>query len=159
MKKALFAGLMAGEASFSIRPNNGGSSWSCCCGVNLREDDTPLLDELRRTAGCGSLYRVPARGNSRPQTAWVVNRQRDCRRLLAYLDDAPLLGKKAGDLALWRTAVEVWNGSGGTSRWVTMADLARRMTLHRRVGERRDYTVPTPGRDYLGDFLAGFSSA
>jgi hypothetical protein len=100
------AGLIAGDGCFSIRPNNGGSSWQLLLTVRLRADDTPLLARLCRWSGAGALSAVPARATSRPQTSWAVQRQADCLRMVSILDRHELLGKKLGEYGIWRTALK-----------------------------------------------------
>src|SRR5215210_6864196 len=68
---AFFSGFVAGDGSFGIRRNNAGASWCCGLQVKLRADNTPLLAS-RDWSGAGELFRAPARGGSRPQTAWIV---------------------------------------------------------------------------------------
>ena len=44
---AFFAGFVAGDGGFFVKPNNAGASWSCGLQVKLRADDTPLLTALK----------------------------------------------------------------------------------------------------------------
>lgn len=154
--RAFFAGFVAGDGSFVIRPNNAGASWCCGLQVKLRADDTPLLTAMRDWSGGGQLSPAPARGGSQPQTTWMVARRADCVTVAAILDSSPLLGKKAREFEIWRQAVEVWVARGGADpaleHWgVSLSSL------------RHEYT-PAPCAvsitdDYLAAFLAGFASA
>ena len=92
-------GFIAGEAHFSIRPNNSGQSWACGFQLNQREDNVSLVLATRGHTGVGRVYRKPARRTSRPQVQWMVESINGCTELVSLLDSLPLLGKKAGDLA------------------------------------------------------------
>jgi hypothetical protein len=153
---AFFSGFVAGDGSFSVRDNNGGSSRCCALQVKLRADDTPLLMAFRSWTGAGELFAAPARGRSCPQTGWVVARRADCVRIAELLREFPPLGKAAAQFDVWRRAVHDWAAHGGGS-----PALARHATelraLHRSA-------VPVPctvdiSRDRLAPFLAGFASA
>lgn len=154
--RAFFAGFVAGDGSFFIRPNNAGASWSCGLQVKLRADDTPLLTALRAWSGTGRLSPAPARGGSQPQTTWMIGRQADCVKVAAILRDSPLLGKKAREVQIWRQAVAVWVARGGAD-----CELEGLAAALREV--RNDYTPRPFGvsitDDYLAAFLAGFASA
>jgi hypothetical protein len=153
-----FAGLIAGDGHFFIRPNNGGTSWQCGLAVRLRADDTPLLARICRWSGAGRLSEVPARATSQPQTCWTVQRQADCLRMVSILDGHPLCGKKAGEYDIWRTAVLQWTGTTH-DRHARVAECLSRLRAHRSP----DF-VPEPSRvsitdEHLLAFLAGFVTA
>ncbi len=153
---AFFAGFVAGDGSFSIRPNNAGASWACGLQVALRADDTPLLAALRDWSGAGRLSPAPARGGSNPQTAWMVGRQSGCTKVTAILEDSPLLGKKAREFQIWRQAVEVWIRHGGA------ASALERLAADLRALRHAFSPVPCAVSitdDYLAAFLAEFASA
>jgi hypothetical protein len=151
------AGLIAGDGHLAIRPNNGGTTWQCILAVRLRADDTPLLARLCRWSGAGRLYPVPARGTSRPQTLWIVERQADCQRMVSIFDRHRLLGKKAGEYQIWRSAVAALAGIRD-DRQSLVAECSRKLRLYRR------FDVPGPSEvsitdDLLWPFLAGFVTA
>ena len=153
---AFFAGFVAGDGSFFVKPNNAGASWSCGLQVKLRADDTPLLTALKDWSGTGHLTAAPARGGSHPQTGWVVERRDGCTKLAALLEESPLLGKKGCEFQIWREAVEVWVGSGGA------APALERLAADLRALRRAFSPVPCAVSitdDYLAAFLAGFASA
>jgi LAGLIDADG endonuclease len=154
--RAFFAGFVAGDGSFSIKPNNAGASWCCCLQVKLRADDTPLLTAMRSWSGAGQLSPASARGGSHPQTAWMIGRQAECLKVAAILDSSPLIGKKAREFQIWREAVELWVTYGGAA-----PELDRLAAALRAL---RDQSTPAPygvsiSHDYLAAFLAGFASA
>lgn len=154
---AFRAGFIAAEGSFGIRPNNAGRSWVCAFALSLREDDTPLLAELRDETACGRLHPVAAQGNAKPQTAWVIARRDDCVRLASLLEATPLLTKKAGEFDLWVAAVDAWTRPG-RSRWPRMAALATEIRRHRRYDYRPEPASVDITPDYLDRFLSGFAT-
>jgi LAGLIDADG endonuclease len=152
------AGLIAGDGHFGILPNNGGTTWQCFLSVRLRADDTPLLADLSRWAGAGKLAAVPARRTSKPQTNWIVQRKADCQRIVSILDRHPMLGKKQGQYAIWRTAIAAWTGMR-SDRHSVVAACGEHLRAHRRcdvVAGRSEVSI-TDHR--LCAFLAGFVTA
>jgi hypothetical protein len=155
---AFLAGLVSGDGSFVIRPNNSGASWACQLRINLRDDDTPLLASVRRWCEAGRLHAIPARNTSHPQTLWLVQRQTDCLRLLHILERHPPIGKKALQFAIWRRAVLAWT-SGEPGRADVLARSAELLSASRHPARSAlvsgvDITTP-----YLLAFLAGFATA
>lgn len=155
---AFFAGLIAGEGSFGITRNNAGASWTCSFSLTMRDDDTALLAAGRQWLDGGRLRSLPARANSRPQTAWKITSMRDCARLVEALSVLPLLGKKAGDFRVWRSAVRTWTG-GGNSRWPVLERHAECLRLHRDFDREADHTRVEISAPYVKAFLAGFVTA
>jgi hypothetical protein len=152
------AGLIAGDGYFWVRPNNSGGSWVCGFAVCLRADDTPLLAQLCRWSGAGSLSAVPARNTSKPQTLWVVRRQADCLRVVSILDRHGLIGKKLGEYEIWRAAVEAWTGTRGDRKRV-VAECSERLRAYRSADN-----VPAASEVHISThrllaFLAGFVTA
>lgn len=151
-------GLIAGEGCFFIGPRNAGASAACVFRLALRADDTPVLVAARDLLDAGSLRNVKARGRSRPQTAWVVQRKADCSRLSSILDRAPLIAKKAGEFRIWHRAVEVWCRDRGVA-WSTLAPLSADLSAYRQPTNGPDHTRVDISQDYLDGFLAGFATA
>jgi hypothetical protein len=155
---AFLAGLITGDGSFGIRPNNSGASWACQLRINLRDDDTPLLASVCRWCKAGRLHTVSARNTSHPQTLWLVQRQTDCLRLLQILERHPPIGKKALQFEIWRRAVLAWTSGqpGPGDVLARCAELlsASRHPEHSPLGSGVDITTP-----YLLAFLAGFATA
>jgi hypothetical protein len=158
--KAALVGLVAGEGCFTIGPINAGQSWGCRFSLSLRDDDSALLVQLADAVGCGRVHPVPARGSSRPQRVWVVGRMADCSRLVEWLDEYPLLNKKAGDFAIWREAVATRREPRSSEqRATTMESLAAQLSRNRYPGPWTDYTQVDITRGYLEAFFSGFATA
>lgn len=154
------AGFIAGEGHFFISPNNAGQSWSCGFQLSQRDDNADLLAAARDVAGCGQIRWVPAQGTSHPQVAWLVQSIDGCVRLASFLADLHLLGKKAGDLAVWRRAVAAWkDADAGRARWERLRASAEELRAHRDAAFAPDYARVDITSADLADFLAGFASA
>jgi len=52
----------------------------------LRDDDAALIMWLIERTGIGSFRPIAAQANSKPQFAWLVRTQADCRALVGMLD-------------------------------------------------------------------------
>src|SRR4051812_5208842 len=103
------AGFIEAEGCFEIRQNNGGVNWSCVFTLVQRDDDTELLLQLCELTGLGSVGKVRATGNSKPQGVWSIRGQRDCLGLAQLLDAFPLRGRKRRELAVWAAAARQLN--------------------------------------------------
>lgn len=154
------AGFVAGEGHFRITQNNAGQSW--CCGFQLaqRDDNAELIASARALVECGELRWSPPRGTSHAQMHWLVQTMDECSRLADSLGRLRLLGKKAGDLAIWQRAVAAWNDrTRGARRWAQLEQLASELRAHRHPGFAADYTRVDISTPVLSSFLAGFASA
>lgn len=100
-----FAGLCAGEACFAISWAGSRDRFRCDFVIRMREDEEPMLRELHKRIGVGSLRRHRARGRTRPIIQWRATSLADCRRLVAIFDRFPLRSKKQRDYEIWREAV------------------------------------------------------
>lgn len=81
-----------------------------------------------------------------------------CTRLVCALSELPLLGKKDGDLRVWRSAVQTWTDGGG-SRWDALEAHAQRLRSHRHFDRACDYTGVDITASNLRAFLSGFATA
>jgi len=101
-----FAGLCAGEACFAICWASGSRQrFRCDFVIRMREDEEPMLRELQRRIGVGTLRRHRARGRSHPIVQWRAGSAADCRRLVEIFDRFPLRSRKQRDYEIWREAV------------------------------------------------------
>jgi hypothetical protein len=95
--------------------------------VQLRDDDLPLLEEIRARTGIGLLCRRPGQ-NARPTAYWEVLRKHDVAELVRILDAYPLRSRKRRDYEVWRRAVGIAAARGGSTTW-------GRSSLNWRLGE------------------------
>jgi hypothetical protein len=154
------AGFVAGEGHFWIAPNNSGQSWSCGFELCQRDDGADLVAAVRDVTGCGAVRRVPACNTSQPQVLWSAWSMQDCSALAVALADVPMLGKKAGEFAIWRRAVAAWsNLAAGSSRWNRLERFASALRAHRAPDFVADYTRVDITTREVARFLAGFASA
>ena len=148
------AGLIDGEACFTVSRSNGGSSWLCRMDLALRDDDADLLEWVHATTGIGSLRYVPARRTSRPQVDWIVAAQDDCLALASLLTDAPLRTRKSYAFEIWRRAVEIWVGDA-LDRDAMLARNAAALVQSRQFREAAHPAATLPARELLWPYLAG----
>jgi LAGLIDADG endonuclease len=154
------AGFIAGEGHFWIAENNAGQSWSCGFALAQRDDNADLVAGARDLAGCGEIRWQPPYGTSHAQVHWIVRRMAECSALASTLSTFPLLGKKAGDLAIWQEAVSAWNNrTRRPLKWDRLERLAAELRGHRDPAVAVDYTRVDISTPALSGFLAGFASA
>jgi hypothetical protein len=155
------AGLLAGDGSFSICEHNGGQSWVCRCRIALRSDDAPLLQQFQALTGLGSVYAMPARSTSKPQTVWRIQRRRECVCLASQLQGHPVLNKKAGDIAVWAAAVDVWADRtiDPSRRRARMKELSFRLKARRSMSVWSNVPRLDISPRHVAAFLAGFATA
>jgi LAGLIDADG endonuclease len=73
--------------------------------IKLRADDTAVLSLLAKAFGVGRLVPIPASDRGRPQTAWLVTRLPELRRLVCVFDAEPPLGRAGRVYRHWRQLV------------------------------------------------------
>ena len=145
------AGFTDGEACFEIKRIQGPqtASYICRMTIGLRIDDRPILDEIARRTGLGTItistaqskhgtYYTPGRGD---QARWEVSRKREVAKLAAIYERYPLRAKKRQDFEIWKRAVVIWmtiNRVGSIKQdWTEMLQLrdalktGRKLTLFR----------------------------
>lgn len=130
------AGLWDAEGCFRVHQQNRARNWACSASLNLRDDDARLLCALHAQTGLGHIYRVGARGGSRPQVTWQIDSKVECQALGTLFAAHPLRGRKAADLALWSEAVDIW---AATRQGVADADAAQIADLAEELTEVRAY--------------------
>ena len=123
--------------------------------------DFPPVARLRLLAmtALGRLRRVPARLTSKPQIAWTVDSQDDCRQLLAMLEACGFHVRRAAELRIWRRAVRAWTQLGGQERRSTMRALKSELTASRRFDAGASSPRPFASRDQLLGYITGFACA
>jgi hypothetical protein len=155
------AGFIEAEASFDIRPNNGGRSWLCGMTLTQRADDADMLIDIVRVTGLGRLHQRPARRTSHPQVCWSVKSKLECRHLVGLLERYPLRGRKCREFATWAAAVSEWTeslyGAGGAESHPRLSAYAAELRDLRRYVDRREDPRRSRRRpDGLLAFLGGF---
>lgn len=136
------AGLIAGEGCFRIHRAKSGQHYACAFRLKLRDDDGPILREIRRKLGFGHV--VPMRGYSRnanPLLAWDCESKADCVRLVNVLDRFPLRARKRRDYRIWRkaalyqvaarTLARRWKGPHDWSRMIAYKQAIEAARLYR----------------------------
>jgi hypothetical protein len=161
------AGFIEAEASFDIRPNNGGRSWLCGMTLTQRADDADMLMDIVRVTGLGRLHQRPAQRSSRPQVCWSVKSKLECRHLVRLLERYPFRGRKRREFATWAAAVSEWSeslyGAGGADSQLRLrAHAAELRDLRRYVDRsedpRRSQRRPDGLLASLGGFFTGEGS-
>lgn len=143
------AGFADGEGCFFIgrvthRNRKGGPdyvNYRCAFTISLRNDDRPILEEIRATLGIGSMgHRAPRNMGVWPMCEWRVKSKPEAVVLVDLFDRYPLRAKKARDYAIWREAVIDWNsrlqGGGRHNGRHDWSNLAR---LHQELKDVRKY--------------------
>lgn len=135
------AGFIDGEGCFAIATNSNRRYPSRCCHlrIQLRDDDTAILEAIRDKTGCGAIYHRTD-GPYSPRSSWYCYSRPDAVAMVEILDRYPLRAKKARDFAIWREAVHVWTqtrrGPGTTPgnlvAWRRMAELQEALQRGRR---------------------------
>jgi hypothetical protein len=159
LQRSFLAGFLEGEATFVISELNAGQSLACRMHLNQRDDEQDTLEWLLATTGLGHLYRVSARSTSKPQVAWVVNAQDDCRELLAMIEPCGFHGRRAAELEIWRRAVRVWTESEGDARRMELRRLKSELAAARRFAGGARTATPFASRKQLLGYISGFVCA
>lgn len=105
------AGFIDGEGCFVIQQLPAGNV-RCIFAITVRKDDEEILRQARAAVGVGVVkaWRSP-RASWAPGVTWRIQNRADCLAIVELLDRYPLRAKKAGDYALWRAAVLLWQGT------------------------------------------------
>jgi hypothetical protein len=157
------AGLIDGEGSFVIVPNNCGTTWRCYMALALRLDDVEVLRDLCRSTGLGRTSLKRAQRGSRPQALWNITSKRECMELTRLLRRFPLRARKRRDFEVWSEAVERWAASPYGARrdrglHAEMARAAERLRHVRRYVKSPPRAFDGPAADvlaYFGGFFSG----
>ena len=87
-----------------------GRKWKISAAFNVSQHDLEPLELFRETLGCGSLRRAGNGG-----WYWEVNRLSDIRdRVVPFFERFPLVGQKARDFELFRSAVVLLSKPGAS---------------------------------------------
>ena len=141
---SFLSGFALGEASFMLvcrRRDDYGRKWKVSAAFNVSQKDRAPLDLFRDTLECGSIRRAGNDG-----WYWEVNRLSEITsRIVPFFDRFPLVGKKAEDYQLFRTAVALLSkGVPSDPDSIAVLELRERMN----GGGKRRYTAARILRDY-----------
>jgi hypothetical protein len=157
--EGFLAGFVEGEASLRIHEQNGGQSFGCLMALNQRDDEQETMEHLLVSTGLGRLRRVAPRLTSKPQIAWIVDSQVDCRSLLALLEPCGFHGRRTAELDIWRRGVRAWTETNGAKRRSTLRELKHDLAAARRFGAGAPSARPFASREQLLGYIRGFASA
>jgi LAGLIDADG endonuclease len=139
-----------GEGSFMVvcrRRGDYARGFKLSAAFNVSQRDRAPLELFRETLGCGSLRKAGNGG-----WYWEVNSVSELiDRIVPFFDRFPVVGEKASDYRLWRSAVELLAaGDLSEADYATVLALRERMNRggkrrYRMDGILRDYT-PSPSR-------------
>jgi hypothetical protein len=157
------AGFLDAEATFTIHPNNGGSTWGCAMSVSVRLDDGDVLADLCRSSGLGHVCTKRAHRGSRPQASWQIASKRECLELARLLTRFPLRARKRRDSEIWSSAVERWAANAYDLHPDGRFHAEMRRGADRLRAVRRYVKAPPPALDgpaeellaYFGGFFSG----
>ena len=141
---SFLSGFALGEASFMLVCRRRGDyerKWKVSAAFNVSQKDRAPLELFQDTLGCGSIRRAGNDG-----WYWEVNRLSDiASRIVPFFDRFPLVGRKAKDYALFRSAVALLaSGVLSDTDYVAVLELREQMN----GGGKRRYTAARILRDY-----------
>ena len=141
---SFLSGFALGEGSFMVvcrKRADYGRKWKLSAAFNVSQHDRAPLDLFHETLGCGSLRRAGNDG-----WYWEVNRLSDISsRIVPFFERFPLVGQKANDFELFRSAVALLD-----QPVVSDADYVRIIQLREGMnrGGKRRYSAERILRDY-----------
>jgi LAGLIDADG endonuclease len=109
------AGFADGEGCFSVSvyyPHSSSVQITPSFIIQLRADDRPILTEIQREIGVGTVYRVNLTGNRGTNYKLIVQGWRQCLQIVNLFDRFPLRAKKARDFEVWREIVIYMSKTG-----------------------------------------------
>jgi hypothetical protein len=141
---SFLSGFALGEGSFMVvcrRRGDYGRKWKLSAAFNVSQHDRARLELFRETLGCGTIRRAGNGG-----WYWEVNHLSDIATwLIPFFERFPLVGWKAYDFELFRSAVALLS-----KRVVSDEDYIAILALRERMnrGGKRRYSAERILRDY-----------
>jgi hypothetical protein len=141
---SFLSGFALGEASFMLvcRPRDDYErKWKVSAAFNVSQKDLEPLELFRDVLGCGTIRKAGNGG-----WYWEVNRLSDiASRVVPFFDRFPLVGKKAQDFELFKSAVRLLS-----QKPVGEADYRAVLKLREQMnsGGKRRYSTARILRDY-----------
>jgi hypothetical protein len=141
---SFLSGFALGEGSFMLvcRPRGDyGRKWKISAAFNVSQKDRAPLDLFCRTLECGTLRKAGNAG-----WYWEVNRLQDIQhRIVPFFERFPLIGSKAQDFQVFRSAVAILaHGSLSDRDYLTVLTLREGLN----GGGKRRYSAARILRDY-----------
>jgi hypothetical protein len=141
---SFLSGFALGEASFMLvcrRRDDYGRKWKVSAAFNVSQKDRVPLELFSDTLGCGSIRRAGNDG-----WYWEVNRLSEIAgRVVPFFDRFTLVGRKADDYALFRSAVALLSkGVLSDPDYIAVLELRERLN----GGGKRRYSAARILRDY-----------
>jgi LAGLIDADG endonuclease len=141
---SFLSGFALGEGSFMLvcrRRDRQARRFRISAAFNVSQQDRAPLDLFREVLGCGTLRQAGNGG-----WYWEVNRLSDLSdRIVPFFDRFPIMGVKAEDYRLWKSAVLLL-AAGRLSDQDYRQVLALRERMNR--GGKRRYRMDGILRDY-----------
>jgi hypothetical protein len=118
-----------------------GRKWKVSAAFNVSQKDLEPLELFRDTLGCGTIRKAGNGG-----WYWEVNRLSDiASRIVPFFDRFPLVGRKARDFRLFKSAVELLSQKPvGETAYRAVLELREQMN----GGGKRRYSTARILRDY-----------
>jgi LAGLIDADG endonuclease len=142
---SFLSGFALGEGSFMIvcrKRDDYRRSFKLSAAFNVSQRDRVPLELFRETLGCGALRTAGNQG-----WYWEVNRLSELTsQIVPFFDRFPIVGQKADDYRLWRSALALLGAAGGLSDRDYHQVLALRERMNR--GGKRRYRMDGILRDY-----------
>lgn len=129
-----FSGLVDGEGCFIIY-RVGGKYHSASFIINMRADDRPMLEEIKRTLGFGAVHRRRRQRTGNDTHAYHVSGAKKMLALVRLFDQYPLRSRKRRDYEVWRTFV-LLHASPKNATDPRLAELFDEIKQARRFEER-----------------------
>lgn len=105
-------GFVDGEGCFSITLNRNGTRLPevrLIFEIELREDDEPILEQIKEVLGCGSIYRLAYSRYEkwRPHVKYKVSNFKDIwEKIIPFFETYPLQAKKRRSFEKFRQVAE-----------------------------------------------------
>jgi LAGLIDADG endonuclease len=145
---SFLSGFALGEGSFMLVCRKRGDyarGFKISAAFNVSQHDRAPLDLFREVLGCGTMRQAGNGG-----WYWEVNNAPDLtNRIVPFFERFPLVGQKADDFGLWKSALALLTAGSLSDRdYATVLALRERMNRggkrrYRMNGILRDYT-PSP---------------
>jgi hypothetical protein len=110
-----FSGFTTAERHLGISKN--GQYLAPKFQIAVREDDSPLLLEIRRrTGGLGRMYTDRSATRRHPVAVWLIRSGDDLERIVAVLDRFTPKGRRGLEYQVWREAAMAYGEPGPRKR-------------------------------------------